>query len=280
MGARGRVRPAADGCRRCAAGRGQRARRHARVPHPRFRGGGRHGGRDGSHRVDVGAVVPVDGARGPAPVPESGRVRRSVANHGRQGRRGAWLRPRRVAARDVECARGAASALRRVQGRAVRPDRPAVPGVLRRGGRAADPARRDRLGRRQTGRDPAASQPEDDRGGRGRVPRGRPHRVRTLGQRRCPRLPEAHPRLARDVRRRGRRRAGRGRVLHALRHRDPVPHRARGGAPRARHQRLPLSLEQADVRPGHPVDVEHDAGYTGGRASGPERESCSTVAAS
>ena len=97
--------------------------------------------------------------------------------------------------------------------------------------------------------------------------RGRSHRVRSLRQRRRPRLSEAHPRLARDVRRHRRRRAGRRRVLHALRHRDPLSHRARRRASPARHERLPLPLEQAHVRPGHPVTVEHDAGHAGGRSA-------------
>ena len=150
------------------------------------------------------------------------------------------------------------------------PHRPALRGVLRRGGRAAHPARRDRLGRRPAGRHPPAPEPEDARRRRCRLPRGRARRVRDLGRRRGAGVPQTHPRLARDVRRHRRRGAGRGRVLHALRHRHPLPYRARRGEPRAWDERLPLPLEQAHVRPGHPVALEPRCGArrSWGRSSG------------
>ena len=179
--------------------------------------------------------------------------RRPGADHGTAGRRQARPRPRRLATRDVDCARGAAPALCRLQERALQPHRPALLGLLRH--RAGETLiRLDEIvwgGVRQDGipplRDPAMLA-ADDAG----YHRGRQHRLRPLRQRRRPRLSEAHPRLARDVRRHRRRRAGRRRVLHALRHRDPLSHRARRRESPARHERLPLPLEQAHVRPRPP----------------------------
>ena len=60
---------------------------------------------------------------------------------------------------------------------------------------------------------------------RGGVSRRRRHRLRPRGRRRRPRLPTPDPRLARAVHRRDRRRAGGRRLLHAVRHGDPLPHR-------------------------------------------------------
>ena len=220
------------------------------------------------------AVLPADGARRDAPhraIPPSPPP--CCAAHRDEDRRRARLRPRGVAACDVECAGGAAPALRRVQGRAPQPPRSALLRRTSTGGGATRWATLIRLdeivwgGVRQDGipplRNPAMLAAEDVA-----TTSTTTHRVRHLGQRRCPRLPQAHPRLARDVRRHRRRGAGGGRVLHALRHRDSLPHRARRRGPRARHERLPLPLEQAHVRPGDAVAVEHDAWVPGGRTAG------------
>ena len=66
-------------------GRGRGTHRHPGVPHPRRRGGRRHRRRHGSDRGDLGAVVPVDGARGHAPDPQSGGLRHPDAARRGQG---------------------------------------------------------------------------------------------------------------------------------------------------------------------------------------------------
>ena len=106
--------------------------------------------------------------------------------------------------------------------------RSALPRVPARGRRARHPSRGDRLGRRAGGRHPGARPPAMSR------PRSRPTSAPTTlvfgvainGD--VPRLSAAHPRLARDGQRRRRRRAGRARLLHALRRRHPVRGDGRG----------------------------------------------------
>ena len=67
-----------------------------------------------------------------------------------------------------------------------------------------------------------------------------------------PRLPATHSRLARDDKRRHRRRARGAVVLHAVRLRDPLRSAGRGTAVHLRDQRPALPLQQADVRPRGP----------------------------
>ena len=153
--------------------------------------------------------------------------------------------------------------LRCVQGRRHGSDRPQFPAVPEARRRARNPARGDRLGRGQEGRHPGADQPEAHRGRGRHLPGRRRAGVRDRDRGRCARLPAAHPGLARDAQRRGRRRAGDAGVLHAVWLRDPLR------CPRARSRRtvrvrllgLHLSLQQADVRPGdaQPVAPVHRA---------------------
>ncbi len=108
--------------------------------------------------------------------------------------------------------------LRGLEGRAVLPHRPALPGDPREGAPARHPPGGDRLGWRAARRDPRprpAGRPAGGRGGR-MLPDGE----RVFGvslRRRAARLSPAHPRLARDAQRRGRRRAGHPELLHPVR---------------------------------------------------------------
>ena len=92
------------------------------------------------------------------------------------------------------------------------------------------PARRNRVGRGGRQRDSAARLPEDDSGGRGTLPARQPHRLRGRRQRPRPRLPAAHPRVARARAGSRRRRRADGRLLHAVRRRSSRTTAWRAGA--------------------------------------------------
>ena len=78
-------------------------------------------------------------------------------------------------------------------------------------------ALRDHLGRAAQGRHPLDRRSLSSAGGRGGTAR-QGAGDRPGGRRRCPRLPAAHPDLARDRQRRDRQRAGRGHLLPVVQH--------------------------------------------------------------
>ena len=170
------------------------------------------------------------GARCGAPEPQSGNVRQPDATRREQGWRGARLRPRRMAACDVECARGATPALRR-------PSRPrstasSTPRFSAYFDEVGEPSiRLDEIvwgGVRQDGIPPLRNPTmlaaddigylEDDH-----IVFG----ISVNGDARAyPKRILAWHEMFVDVVGGG---AGCGRVLHALRHRDPLSYRARRG---------------------------------------------------
>ena len=161
---------------------------------------------------------------------------------------------------DLGAAVRSASGLRAVQGRMVRRGRHALPELLSAERDGDHQAGRDRLGRRGGQRHPAAGVSEDAAGRRRRVPRRRPRRLRHRGQRRGPRLPQAHPGLARDGARSARGRRADDRLLHAVRDGHSVRERRRRPARHHRHQRVPVPVEQAHVRRRDEEPVEHVRG--------------------
>ena len=109
------------------------------------------------------------------------------------------------------------------------------------------------MGRRCQGRHPGADQPHPRRAEPGRLSRPQRTGLRRRDQRRCPRVSIAHTRLARNVQRCGRRRAGGAGVLHALRLNSV---RDLGRSERLRLLGVPVPLEQADVRPPDELALE------------------------